>query len=230
MKKEGPRIKVSKNGPYLISGKIPLSKQLIVADNEGNPEKWKEEKKFGVQECYALCRCGNSKNKPFCDGSHVKFKFNGKETADTNEKYADNADLTQGPELILQDNEKLCSGAGFCHRKGGTWDLTEKSDIKKCKDEAIRQACNCPSGRLVAIDKKTKKPFETVFKPSITLIEHPDNSVSGPLGVRGNIPIESCEGKEYEKRNRVTLCRCGNSKNKPFCDGTHIEIGFKDNQ
>ncbi len=228
MKNEEPKIKVSKNGPYLVSGSVPLSREAIITDKEGVPEKWKEEKKFEAKENYTLCRCGNSKNKPFCDGSHIKTKFDGTETADINEKYLDNIEITNSPDLILQDNEKICIGAGFCDRNDGTWELTRKSGSKECRDLAIEQACDCPSGRLVAIDKKTKKPIETLFKPSIALIEHPNHTVSGPLWVRGCIPIESYEGKQYEKRNRVTLCRCGKSSNKPFCDGTHIDVRFKD--
>lgn len=226
-KKLEQKIKITKNGPYLVCGKIPILTEQIITDNNDDPKKWKKTEKINVPENYALCRCGHSKNKPFCDGTHIKVKFNGTETADVDKKYTDNIEETEGPELILQDNEKLCSGAGFCHRKGGTWDLTEKSDDKDCKRLAIEQACNCPSGRLVAFDKKIKIPMENIFKPSISLIEHQD-SISGPLWVKGNITIESCEGREYEKRNRVTLCRCGKSSNKPFCDGMHIDIKFSD--
>lgn len=50
----------------------------------------------------------------------------------------------------------------------------------------------------------------------------------GPLWVRGGIPVESSDGATYEVRNRVTLCRCGRSSNKPFCDGTHKGVGFRD--
>jgi len=48
------------------------------------------------------------------------------------------------------------------------------------------------------------------------------------LWVRGGIPVTSANGFHYEVRNRVTLCRCGTSKNKPFCDGSHAAIKFKD--
>jgi CDGSH-type Zn-finger protein len=46
--------------------------------------------------------------------------------------------------------------------------------------------------------------------------------------VKGGVPVESADGTVYEVRNRVTLCRCGKSTNKPFCDGTHIDVNFKD--
>ena len=228
MKKEEPKIKVAKDGPYLISGNIPLTREVIVADKEGTPEKWKQEKKLESHENCALCRCGASKNKPFCDGTHVKIKFDGTENASSGEKYLDNAEEIDGPNLILQDNAQFCVGAGFCHRAGDVWNLTQQSGNSTARKIAIEEACNCPSGRLVVLDKKTKKPIETVFKPSIAMIEHPNHLVSGPLWVRGGISIESSEGNSYEKRNRVTLCRCGKSNNKPFCDGTHIDVNFKD--
>ena len=52
--------------------------------------------------------------------------------------------------------------------------------------------------------------------------------MSGPIWVRGGITVESADGREYEVRNRVTLCRCGQSSNKPFCDGSHVECSFHD--
>lgn len=226
-KKEGNKIIISQNGPYLVSGDLPLGKEMIVHDKEGIPMAWKNGKSFPNKGNCALCRCGASKNKPFCDGTHVKIKFNGTETA-SNEKFSEQANETIGPELILKDAESFCAAAGFCHRAGGTWDLTENSDNLGFKKTAIQEACNCPSGRLVIYDKKTGKPIEPNFKPSISLIEDPSSNVSGGIWIKGKIPIESYSGKKYEIRNRVTLCRCGKSQNKPFCDGTHVDVGWKD--
>ncbi|HXR89437.1 MAG TPA: CDGSH iron-sulfur domain-containing protein, partial [Steroidobacteraceae bacterium] len=84
------------------------------------------------------------------------------------------------------------------------------------------------AGRLVAWDKNTGAPVEPVLPVSIGVVEDPDQQCSGPLWLRGGIEVVSSDGFAYEVRNRVTLCRCGESKNKPFCDGTHIEIGFRD--
>jgi CDGSH-type Zn-finger protein len=219
------KVKVTKNGPYIVCGNMPLSEQNIINDEEGYPEKWKEGKKFDLKEGCALCRCGNSKNKPFCDSTHKKINFDGEETADF-EEYESSAEITEGPKLILKDNPALCAAAGFCHRMSGTWNLTKESKNEKFKEEAIRQACNCPSGRLVACDKKTGKSIEPELKPSIGLVEYPDEKISGPIWLKGKIPLESSEGRVYESRNRMTLCRCGKSKNKPFCDGTHVSINF----
>jgi CDGSH-type Zn-finger protein len=81
---------------------------------------------------------------------------------------------------------------------------------------------------LVAWDRRTREPHEPDLRPSIGLVEDPAAGVSGPLWVKGGISIVSADGVEYEARNRVTLCRCGASQNKPFCDGTHASIGFDD--
>ncbi|MDD5650329.1 MAG: CDGSH iron-sulfur domain-containing protein [Candidatus Nanoarchaeia archaeon] len=217
-------VTITKNGPYLISGDIPLAKELSIAGKSGYPEKWKKGKKYSKQESYALCRCGGSCNKPFCDGSHIKNKFNGTETASKKVQ----CEKLSGPELELTDAFELCSAARFCHLANGTWNNVEKSNNKKSKEIAIQTACNCPSGRLVVFDKKTKKPFENKFEPSISLIEDTQAKVSGPIWVKGGIEIKSADGTIYETRNRVTLCRCGKSKNKPFCDGSHIEEKFND--
>lgn len=218
------KIIVSKDGPYLIEGDVPIHDEIVVNDKEGNPLNYQVGKEYPKKDSCALCRCGKSKNKPFCDGSHAGF-FNGKETAD-NSKYLDSCEKISGPQVDLLDNAKLCSGVGFCHRKGGTWDLVSHSDDKNKKNLAICQCGNCPSGRLVAVDKKTGKAIEPKFEKSIGLIEHFDDGISGPIWVKGGIEINSFNGKKYETRNRVTLCRCGKSKNKPFCDGSHIQEEF----
>ena len=221
------KIKIEKNGPYLVSGDIPLEKEFVVPDNNNDPLSWKKGEKYQTEGEYHLCRCGNSKSKPFCDGSHVKTEFDGTETA-SKESYDKQAEKISGPEIDLKDASNLCSGARFCHRHGGTWDLTTKSDDPEAKKIAIEEACNCPSGRLKAIDKKTGKPIEPEFPPSISIIEDVPAQVSGPLWVKGGIPIESSDGSTYEIRNRQTICRCGKSRNKPFCDGSHIGSKFND--
>ncbi len=225
--KKDCKILVTKNGPFMVSGNLPLAKEIAVVGSDGNPTKWKRGEKYTEKDNYALCRCGKSCNKPFCDGTHIKINFDGTETA-SKKKYIEKADKISGPDLDLTDSQDLCSATRFCHRSGGTWNLTKNSDNPKSKEIAIQEACDCPSGRLVCWDKKTGKPTEPKFEPSIGLIEDPGANVSGPLWVKGRIPIESADGSRYEIRNRVTLCRCGESRNKPFCDGCHIEAEFRD--
>ena len=116
---DGMKIVVSKNGPYLVSGKVPLIQEEICNDNEGYCRTWKENVRYPVTESYALCRCGQSKNKPFCDGTHVSVRFNGNEQAG-NEPYLRHPRKIHGPTLDLEDIEGLCVHARFCMRAGGS--------------------------------------------------------------------------------------------------------------
>ena len=109
------KIKILKDGPYLVSGSIPLTKETIVTGKDGDPLKWERVGEYPVQETYALCRCGQSKKKPYCDGTHTKIGFDGTETADRR-KYVDQAEAIEGPDLIMIDAEELCAKARFCHR------------------------------------------------------------------------------------------------------------------
>lgn len=230
MEKENKKgkIVISKDGPYLVSGNLPLEKEIIVTDEEGFSCEWKEGKKYPDQESYSLCRCGRSKNMPYCDGAHVASGFVGTETA-SRKNYLDQVDVkVDGPEIELTDVQNLCASGRFCDRDDGTWELTKNSADPKKKKMAIEQACNCPAGRLVIWDKKTKKAYEPDFEQSLSLIEDPEMGVSGPIWVKGGVEIESADGFKYEKRNRVTLCRCGKSRNMPFCDCTHLQTKFND--
>ena len=222
-----PRVVVTKNGPYLVSGAVPMARQTIVADQEGGSEQWRESHPFPPQESYALCRCGHSRTKPFCDGSHKKVGFDGTETA-SRQPYREQAQLLEGPALALTDAEVLCGFARFCDPHGQVWNQVERADQAEVRATFVRQVNNCPSGRLVAWDRATGKPIEHHLPVSIGVIEDPPESASGPLWLRGGIPVIAADGFAYEVRNRVTLCRCGASKNKPFCDGSHAAIKFND--
>ncbi|MCK9356962.1 MAG: CDGSH iron-sulfur domain-containing protein [Dehalococcoidia bacterium] len=221
-KQSRQNVKVTENGPYLVSGGVPLSEQVIGVDADGQSHGWKEGKAYPAQEKYALCRCGRSRNKPYCDGTHVKVKFDGTEVA-SHTPYLEQASALNGPALTLTDAEDLCASARFCHRAGGTWQLTRESGNSESRQTAIEEACDCPSGRLVAWDKKDRRAFEPGFQPSIGLVDDTQAGKKGPIWVRGGIPVESADGAAYEVRNRVTLCRCGRSSNKPFCDGSHLD-------
>ncbi len=220
-------IKVVKDGPYLVNCGLPLEKEFVISDDKGTPELYKKGEAYPAQETYSLCRCGRTMNHPFCDGTHTKVGFDGTETAER-APYLERAETTTGPGLIMTDVEKLCSYAWFCRRGGDAWNLTENSGDEGSKEMAIQDACDCPSGRLVAWDKKTGKPIEPHFDQSISLIEDSFRKTSGPLWVKGGVPVESADGTIYEVRNRVTLCRCGKSNNKPFCDGSHCAARFND--
>ena len=113
------KIMITKDGPYLIYGGLPIDKQIIGIGNEGEPEKLIQGKTVPSGKTCALCRCGESKSKPICDGTHAKIKFNGKETA-SKKTHNKQAQIMDGPTLRLEDAPELCAGARFCHRGGGT--------------------------------------------------------------------------------------------------------------
>src|ERR1035438_5638992 len=96
-KSEQPKaqIEITKNGPYLVKGGLPLSEQEIVTNAEGESLEYKEGKKYPVQAQYALCRCGQSGHKPFCDGPHGKSALEGGEPA-CGEPYREEAETIEG--------------------------------------------------------------------------------------------------------------------------------------
>ena len=214
------RIIITKDGPYQVSGGAPLRIQEITPNKEGFSWDWTPGKRFETKGDYALCRCGESKTKPFCDGSHSKAGFDGEETA-SRSPFAEQAEQIDGPTMVLSDEEKLCAFARFCDPGGKIWGLIEQTENPEVQKLVIREAMHCPSGRLVLHEKKTGKDLEQPRDPAIGIVEDPALGCSGPLWVEGGIVLQSADGTTYETRNRVTLCRCGRSDNKPFCNGSH---------
>ncbi len=221
-KNDKMKIKVCEDGPYTVTGGIPLSDQTLIPDAQGLSIGWQKGKEYPVKEEYDLCRCGHSKEKPFCDGTHGEIFFDGTETASRKPFIEQIEPETVGPELVLTDVVALCANARFCDRAGGAWDNTRASDNPEAKKIAMQEVFDCPAGRLVLHDKNGKL-LEPEFEPSIGLEIDPIKQVLGAIWVRGGIPVEAADGTIYEVRNRVTLCRCGKSTNKPFCDGKHEE-------
>lgn len=222
--KKGFKIKIKENGPYIVSGNIPLTEKIIVP--KGKSYEFKNGRELPQSEEYALCRCGQSKNAPFCDGTHTKISFIGTETA-SKEPYEARAELRGGPAVDLLDDHR-CASARFCHREtGDAWELTKASDDEANRSEAIQAAKECPSGRITAIIKK-QEVIEPQLEPAIEIVQDPEKEVSAGIFVKGYIPIESANGEIYEIRNRVALCRCGQSENKPFCDARHVVTEYFD--
>lgn len=229
LNKESIFMEVTKDGPYVLHGKAPIVQQFIVANSAGISVAYQEGKEFKTEDSDTyLCRCGLSKNKPYCDNSHLKAAENGvdlTETATFNPEFA-TAEIIEGPVVSLSDDEKLCAFARFCDNGQRIW-----NEVQESKHESVEltvgMAHHCPAGRLIVWDGG--KPIEDKdIKPRIGLIEDLPNNCAGPLALWGAIPVKSSNGKYYEVRNRQTLCRCGQSSNKPFCDGTHASMGFQD--
>jgi CDGSH-type Zn-finger protein len=215
------RIEIQPNGPYRVHGRPPLSEMAPVHTLNGEPIAWHTLRDIPApdEEIFELCRCGQSSDKPFCDGSHETSGFDGAETADRR-PYFERATIQREHNLELADDGPLCLSAGFCGtRTTDVWKLLGDADQLAQFDRLREMTWHCPSGRI-ALRHATGDEIEPELPQDIAVVP------GGPLWVRGRIPITSADGSQWEPRNRVALCRCGQSRNKPFCDGTHSEIHF----
>lgn len=218
------RIEISENGPYLVYGDVPLTEMAPVHTFNGEPVEWHTLRQVptptpGPDAPLELCRCGKSSSKPFCDNSHEAGAFDGTETADRR-PFAQRAEEDSHGDVTLLDDGPLCVSAGFCGtRTTSVWALLGESDDPQRAALMREMVWRCPSGRLVLRDSKGTD-VEPDLDPEIAVIP------GGPLWVRGGIQIISADGSRWEPRNRVTLCRCGESSIKPFCDGSHADAHF----
>jgi CDGSH-type Zn-finger protein len=217
-----PRIRIETDGPYVVEGRLPVVKTSIVETDHGEPVGWAPDQPVEPREELRLCRCGQSRDKPFCDDSHERLGFHGTEVADRG-PIADRRKVYVGEKVVLSDDRSLCEHAGFCaDRFTNVWRMIKDTDDPAVRERFTGMVRLCPSGALTTKADETADPDEPALPTSVAAVQ------DGPLWVRGGVRITGADGKDYEVRNRVTLCRCGASTNKPFCDGTHQEIGFTD--
>ena len=214
-----PRIVILAHGPYEVTGDVTLRPRCTVYSRHGEPLTWKTGDALPHPSTYYLCRCGQSRDKPFCDGSHAFERFEGTETASVVGSEA-RAEHHDGPAITVHKDGELCHHAKFCKQELTNWfELIPQTDSTGALTELIAMIEHCPSGALsYALDGEVIEP---------PLPEEIGPIANGPLFVSGRIPIERADGEPMECRNRVSLCRCGRSGNLPLCDGTHIEIGFE---
>jgi CDGSH-type Zn-finger protein len=218
----GYRVRISEDGPYQVIGSPPLVRTAQIETEFGEPIGWEEPTPIDAPLGFDLCRCGGSSRKPFCDASHETLGFDGQEVADRRPR-AERARVLTGDGVVVTDDLSLCTHAGHCaDRFTDVWEMIRETADPDVRARLQQMVAFCPSGRLAYAPTADEEPIEPEFEPSIAVVE------DGPIWVRGGIPVESSDGTTYEARNRVTLCRCGHSNNKPFCDGTHKVVGFRD--
>lgn len=219
------KIEIIKDGPYCVSGGAPLVRKTQIVSENGEPLTWKKE---GVTECeeeYALCRCGQSANKPFCDGSHHRAAFDGSERAYTGPHNPATSPFPAGRKMVVEKDSSLCMLSGFCGFENASLPelLIRAQHDTQVRSLVIAMVERCPSGaltyRLEADAPAIEPDLPQQIAETIEITEA--GPINGPLWVTGGIAIERADGKPFEARNRVTLCNCGKSGKKPLCDGTH---------
>jgi CDGSH-type Zn-finger protein len=219
------RIVVIKNGPYSVEGNIPLVIKTQVVSEHGEPLTWQKGGEIAVCEGeYHLCRCGKSSDLPFCDGAHRREGFDGTETADTNLTEARKWMFSRGTHIIVKKDPSLCMQSGYCGLRHASMDqLVAATNDTKIRSLVMAMVERCPAGALtyqIEVDGPDIEP-DLPQQIAVTTEIISDGPIAGPLWVTGNIPVERSDGQSCETRNRVTLCNCGLSDNKPLCDGTH---------
>jgi CDGSH-type Zn-finger protein len=209
-----PKIACLPNGPYYLL-------------NDPVPREVPNLRRESGQACttvggVALCRCGGSKNKPFCDGTHGTNGFNDVNTADP----AKNRRISYaGKRITIFDNRGICAHAGFCtDGLKKVFRMNEEPWIDPdgaAAEEIMRTIERCPSGAL----SYTLNNVERKEKERAPMVLVTDN---GPYAVSGGIELVGVAFGDGASREHYTLCRCGASANKPFCDGSHWRVEFKD--
>lgn len=213
-------IAIEKDGPYVVLGGVPLSRKSIVYSELHEPMTWRKEATLEVQRSYRLCRCGQSSEKPFCDNTHRRVGFDGTETAPI-EPSESRREAGVGTRIAVTDDQMLCTRAGFCgNRVEKVWTMLGRTEDTRVRAQMMRMVEHCPSGRLVY--ELEDGPVEPDLPTGIAVTK------DGPYWVTGGVPVTMSDGRPLEVRHRVTLCRCGQSSNKPLCDGTHALIKFRE--
>jgi CDGSH-type Zn-finger protein len=209
-----PKIACLPNGPYYLLNDVEAAPVPNLRRASGAA--------CATVRGVALCRCGGSGNKPFCDGTHGRNGFKDDNRADPaknrRKAYA-------GKRITILDNRALCAHAAFCtdelasvfrhHDK--PWIDPDGATV----ENIIAVIKKCPSGALsYAIDGVEAEPPQR--PPMVTVTDN------GPYAVTGGIELVGVKFGDGASTEHYTLCRCGASKNKPFCDGSHWDAGFKD--
>ena len=214
-----PHIEVLAHGPYEVTGNVPLRPRHAVRTPRGESLAWSAEPEIEHPETYYLCRCGKSEHQPFCDGSHAFELFDGTETAATN-TFDERAEHHEGPGIVVRVDHELCHHSTFCKYEAHSYfDLIPEAGTTRVVSELIAMVDRCPSGALAM--EVNGQSVEPVLPCQISPI------ADGPLMLTGGVSVTRSDGVEMETLNRISLCRCGASENKPYCDGAHMSIGFK---
>eukprot|EP00752_Nemacystus_decipiens_P019206 g17262.t1 len=206
------KITPAENGPLIVDDLASLR------DGQGEAIEAKEK--------MALCRCGQSANKPFCDGAHKAAGFSSApDTAKIRNTPLTYDGEVEGTEVTVHYTPVLCSHAAECVKASSAiFDPNRKPWIEPQNGkmaDLLAAMSNCPSGAL-RIEVKDTTPQHMVQGDVDVMVEH-----NGPYRVK-NVVLDAEFNGAGASKTKYVLCRCGLSKNKPFCDGSHYEDGWTD--
>jgi CDGSH-type Zn-finger protein len=219
------KIEVCNNGPFIVTGGIPLVRKTQLVSEYGEPLSWKKDGEVATPaEGYLLCRCGESADKPFCDGSHTMVHFDGTETAPLNPSRDRRETYPGSRNIQIRMDPSLCTSAGFCaNRNTSLAQMAAHTDDIQVRSLAIAMIEHCPAGALTYAMEEGGEDIEVDLPQQIAVTTEitSNGTVQGPYWVTGYIQIFLSNGTLMEVRNRVMLCGCGRSQIKPLCDGSH---------
>ena len=206
-------LKPMENGP-LIAREVPNLKDADGSDIK--PDK----------PAFGLCRCGMSKNKPFCDGTHIEAGFiSDKADAKIRNTPIEYSGKVEGKSVTVSYTPVLCGHIAECQRLHKAvfdpgkrpWIQPENGSL----EGILAVVAACPSGALrVSVNNEPLHHIDG-DESSVQVVKN------GPYVVR-NIPLGAPFNGAGASEKEYILCRCGYSKNKPFCDGSHHDQKWQD--
>ena len=209
---DSPKIVPMDDGPLIVENPPNLTGAVSI-DTTGSPK-------------VALCRCGASQKKPYCDGSHAKSGF---ESAPDRSKLRNTPiDYTgdvDGVAVTVSYTPVLCTHAAQCQaRAQRVFDPKQKPWIQPDNgslQEILDVMAACPSGALRVSVGEMPQQHLTTGVVEIAVERH------GPYHVK-NVTLDAKFNGAGASQTKYSLCRCGLSKNKPFCDGSHYDAKWSD--
>lgn len=203
-----PKVEARENGPLMVANVTSLT------GTDGQS--------IETKPVMALCRCGLSQNKPFCDGAHKREGF---DAAAGQKDRADKIYSYKGAEIEVHFSKLLCSHAAECAgRLPAVFNTTKRPWVSPDNGTAaeIKDVIHaCPSGALQYSEVDSGSLHITDNKVAIKVDKN------GPYRVR-NIPLIDGHWADSASHTKYVLCRCGLSASKPFCDGSHRDQKWSD--